>query len=114
MENNKREEFNEIINSIYEKARKMDRNMQVEKESYDFLIDYGKELSNEIFSVLEEPAEGSSEGEKAFFKNQVSAYIEYYGAICSFWELCGTEIPAIEKLATDMDQVFISRIDPRN
>ena len=111
-----RDRFNTIANSIYEEARKKNRDMQVSKESYDFILDYGMLLGEEFSSVCEsvqDAAEGGPLESKSFSREQVCGYLEYYQTICAFWELCGTGIPAIEKLARDMDQVFISKIDPR-
>ena len=34
-----RDRFNTIADSIYEEARKKNRDMQVSKESYDFILD---------------------------------------------------------------------------
>ena len=99
-----RERFNEIADGLYGEARKMNRDMHISKETYDFVLDYGISIGEEFNSLCEEGT---------FSSDQVCSYLEYYGTICAFWEVCGTEVPAIEKLARHMDQVFISKIDPR-
>ena len=116
MDNKKREEFNNLINDIYAEARKKDCNMQISNEAYDFILDYGKMISEEFYSICDsakDSAKAFSHDEKTFFTDQVCSYLEYYQAICSLWELCATEVPAVEKLVRGMDQVFISNIDPR-
>ena len=97
--NTSREEFKAVINRIYERARKLDPNMQIDKENYELIINYGRELGREMDLVKKENA--VSPTDKIYSAEQMDAFMEYVGAIISLYELCVTE-NTITKLASDM------------
>lgn len=96
-----RENFIQITQCIYDEARRLDPNMQINEENRKAIIQYGRKLGNDFMSIKREQFDNVEE-----FSTIMDCLVEYWKTMVSYYELCGEKIPAIEELVMDMDEAF--------